>query len=289
MNIGFVGTGNMGGPMASNMLKAGHQLTVFDLNPTATTPLEQLGATRASDLPSVARYAPVTFLSLPNDAIVESVLFGSDSQPGLINGASQGHVVFDLSTVSPDSTRRNAARAAEHGVRLIDAPVSGSVSGAIAGTLSVMIGATEDDVAPYRLAVESIGTSIFCLGEVGKGNILKLLNNLVALSSQAILCQAMALADRVGVERETAAEVISKSSGGSFILDRKRAAIVAHDYAPGFHVELARKDLRLALQLAEQAGARLDLVIPAERLYDQAVEGGFGKLDSCGVLKILEP
>ncbi len=289
MQIGFVGTGNMGRPMATNMLKAGHQLTVFDASRDATGPLEALGARRASDLPSVAKAAPVTFMSLPNDAIVEAVLFGRDGQSGLVDGASSGHVVFDLSTVSPESTRRNAARAAEHGVRLIDAPVSGSVSGALSATLAVMIGAPEADVAPYRSALEAIGTNIFCLNEVGSGNILKLLNNLVALTSQAVLCQAMALADRVGVDRETAAEVISKSSGGSFILDRKRTAIVGHDYAPGFHVELARKDLRLALELAEQAGARLDLVKPAEQLYDEAVQGGFGKLDSCGVLKILEP
>ena len=289
MNIGFVGTGNMGRPMATNMIKAGHQLSVFDASTEASRPLEELGAIRAGDLPAVAKAAPVTFLSLPNDSIVESVLFGTADQPGLIAGASNGHVVFDLSTVSPESTRANAARAAEHGVRLIDAPVSGSVSGAISATLSVMIGAPEEVVAPYRPAIEAIGTSIFCLGEVGAGNILKLLNNLVALTGQAVLCQAMALADRVGVDRETAAEVISKSSGGSFILDRKRAAIVSHDYTPGFHVELARKDLRLALELAGQAGSRLDIVKPAEQLYDEAVEAGFGKLDSCGVLKVLEP
>jgi 3-hydroxyisobutyrate dehydrogenase-like beta-hydroxyacid dehydrogenase len=144
----------------------------------------------------------VTFMSLPNDAIVEAVLFGGDGQSGLVDGACSGHLVFDLSTVSPESTRRNAARATEHGVRLIDAPVSGSVSGAVSATLAVMIGAPEADVAPYRSAVEAIGTSIFCLGAVGSGNILKLLNNLVALTSQAVLCEAIALADRVGVDRE---------------------------------------------------------------------------------------
>jgi 3-hydroxyisobutyrate dehydrogenase-like beta-hydroxyacid dehydrogenase len=275
--------------MATNMIKAGHLLTVFDVSAEATASLEALGATRATDLTAVAKAAPVTFMSLPNDAIVESVLFGSEGQPGLAGGAADGHVVFDLSTVSPKSTRRNAARAAEHGIRLIDAPVSGSVSGAVSATLSVMIGAMAKDVAPYRPAIDAIGTSVFCLGEVGAGNILKLLNNLVALTGQAVLCQAMALADRVGVDRETAAEVISKSSGASFILDRKRNAIVAHDYSPGFHVELARKDLRLALELAEQAGARLDIVKPAEHLYDEAVQAGFGKLDSCGVVKVLEP
>jgi len=180
MQIGFVGTGNMGRPMATNMLKAGHQLTVFDTSPDATATLEALGAVRVADLPSVAKEAAVTFMSLPNDAIVEAVLFGGDGQSGLVDGASSGHVVFDLSTVSPESTRRNAARAAEHGVRLIDAPVSGSVSGALSATLAVMIGAPEADVAPYRSALEAIGTSIFCLNEVGSGNILKLLNNLVA-------------------------------------------------------------------------------------------------------------
>src|SRR4029077_9656604 len=191
MHVGFVGTGNMGGPMATNVLKAGHQLTVFDARAEATAALEKLGARRAPNLAAVAAGVEGTLTRLPNDAIVEEVLFGSAGMPGLIAGAYAGQVVFDLSTVSPDTTRRLAVRAAERGVRLIDAPVSGSVSGAVAGTLAVMIGAPASDVAPYESVLRAIGKNLFFLGETGRGNIFKLLNNFVALTNQAALCEAM--------------------------------------------------------------------------------------------------
>jgi 3-hydroxyisobutyrate dehydrogenase-like beta-hydroxyacid dehydrogenase len=289
MHVGFVGTGNMGGPMATNVLKAGHQLTVFDVRAEGTAPLEKLGARRAPNLPAVAAAVEVTLTSLPNDAIVEEVLFGSAGTAGLIAGGRAGHVVFDLSTVSPDTTRRLAVRTAEHGVRLIDAPVSGSVSGAVAGTLAVMIGAPAHDVAPYESVLRAIGKNLFYLGETGRGNILKLLNNYVALTNQAALCEAMALGDRLGVDRQTVGDVLSRASGGSFILERKLSALVAHDYRAGFFVDLAWKDLRLALELAERAGARTEVARQASELYGEASRAGFGRLDSLGLLKLLEP
>ncbi len=173
MHVGFVGTGNMGAPMAANILKAGHTMTVHAARPEATAELERLGAARAPDLPSLARAARVTLLSLPNDTIVDAVVVGN--APGLLNGAQRGDVVFDLSTVSPESTRRLAERPAAAGVRLVDAPVSGSVSGARAGTLAVMIGADAETLAPYEAVFRAIGTHLFALGELGRGNILKLL------------------------------------------------------------------------------------------------------------------
>src|SRR5205823_5567004 len=197
MHVGFVGTGNMGGPMATNVLKAGHQLTIFDARAEATAPLEKLGARRAPDLPTVAAAVEVTLTSLPNDAIVEEVLFGSAGTPGLV-----------------------------------------------AGTLAVMVGAPAHDVAPYESVLRAIGKSFFFLGETGRGNILKLLNNFVALTNQAALCEALALADRLGVDRQTVGEVLSRASGASFILERKLSALVAHDYLAGFFVDLICKDLR---------------------------------------------
>ncbi len=289
MHVGFVGTGNMGGPMAANILKAGHRLTVFDVRMEATAPLEKLGAHRAPDLRAVAAAVEVTLTSLPNDAVVEEALFGSTGSPGLIAGARAGHVVFDLSTVNPDTTRRLAGRAAEHGVRLIDAPVSGSVSGAVAGTLAVMIGAPARDVAPYEGVLRAIGKNLFCLGEIGRGNILKLLNNYASLSNQAVVCEVMALADRLGVDRQTVGEVLTRASGASFILERKLAAAVGHDYRAGFFIDLACKDLGLALELAERAGARTDVARQVWKLYGEASRAGFGRLDSLGLLNLLEP
>ena len=289
MHVGFVGTGNMGEPMALNVLKAGHQLTVYDRRPEATAELERRGARRAADLVEFGREVRATLLSLPDERVVEAVVFGAQPGAGLIDGSRAGDVIIDLSTVSPSSTRRLAARTAERGVTLIDAPVSGSVGGARAGTLAVMIGASEAVAKPFAPVLGAIGTSLFYLGETGRGNVLKLLNNLTALTNQAVLCQAMALGDRLGVPRQVVGDVLGKSSGASFILERKLAAIVGHDYAAGFFVDLALKDLRLALDLAREAGSRLEVAEAAQRLYDEASGKGFGRLDSSGLLALLEP
>ncbi len=289
MHVGFVGTGNMGRPMAANVLKAGHALTVFDLSPTATAPLEKAGATRAAGLHALASSVRVTLMSLPDAKAVEAALFGAGGAPGLMSGAKAGDFIFDLSTVGPASTRALAARTAQQGVRLVDAPVSGSVSGAEAGTLAVMIGAPEADVKAFAPIFRAIGKSLFFLGEVGKGNILKLLNNYVALTNQAALCEAMALADRLSVSRQTVGDVVGKSSGASFILERKLAALVKHDYSPGFFVDLARKDLGLGLDLMAETKGQSAVGRAAWELYERASEAGLGKLDTCGLLGLLEP
>jgi 2-hydroxymethylglutarate dehydrogenase len=228
-------------------------------------------------------------MSLPVAKAVEAALFGAGGAAGLMTGAQAGDFIFDLSTVGPASTRALAARAAQQGVRLVDAPVSGSVSGAESGTLAVMIGAPESDVKAFEPIFRAIGKSLFFLGEVGKGNILKLLNNYVALTNQAALCEAMALADRLGVSRQTVGDVVGKSSGASFILERKLAALVKHDYRPGFFVDLARKDLGLGLDLMAETKGDSSVGRAAWQLYERASEAGLGKLDTCGLLGLLEP
>ena len=288
MHAGFVGTGNMGRPMAANILKAGHTLTVYDSDPAATMPLEQQGAARATDLPSLAATVRVTLMSLPNDAIVERVVFGGEGHEGLIAGSRNGDIIVDLSTVSPVSTQRLAARAADRGVRLVDAPVSGSVSGAVSRTLAVMVGASTQDSAAFDPLLKAIGSHVFYLGAVGRGNVLKLLNNVCALTNQAVLCEALAMGDRLGIPRETVGEVIGRSSGASFILERKLPALQKHDYRAGFFVELARKDLNLALALAEAMGAESSVARAAFELYDKATAAGHGRLDSSGLLAYLE-
>lgn len=288
MHVGIVGTGNMGFPIASNVLKAGHQLTVFDIHLEATATLEKLGARRATDLPSLASAVDVTLTSLPNDAVVEEVMFGSEEMLGLIAGARSGLTVFDLSTVSPDTTCRLADRAAECGVRLIDAPVSGKPSGAAAGTLTVMIGASAEDVAPYEIVLRSFSKHLFFLGETGRGNILKLLNNYAALTNQAAVCEVMALADCLGIDRQTVGDVITRATGTSFILEHKLSALIAHNYQAHFFLDLALKDLGLALDLAERTSARTAVGRQAWELYAEASRAGLGHLDSVGLVSVLE-
>ena len=289
MNVGFVGTGNMGRPMAANILKAGHQMTVYDLRAEATAPLERAGATprhrpagagagRARDHAEPSRCARGGGRALrqlrrarPHGGCAERRLLLRSLHRGTRQHAEPGRP-------------RGAAR-----LRLVDAPVSGSVSGAEAGTLAVMIGAPEADAKPFESILRAIGKNLFFLGEVGKGNILKLLNNYVALTNQAALCEAMALADRLGVPRQTVGDVVGKSSGASFILERKLAALVQHDYKAGFFVDLARKDLGLGLDLAKEVKGESVVGRAAWDLYGRASEAGFGRLDTCGLLGLLEP
>ena len=215
--------------------------------PDATAELERLGAKRAAGLTALAESVRITCTILPNDAIVQAVVLGERGAGGLLSGAQSGDVIFDLSTVSPGSTKRLAAEALPRGVRLIDAPVSGSVSGAVAGTLAVMIGATADVARPYEAVLKAIGTNLFYLGEVGRGNTLKLLNNLVALTTR-----------RPSVKR-WGSPIVSAFQGRwwarSWQVERRELHPGAearrarqHDYSPASSGS-RNKDLGLALEL----------------------------------------
>jgi 3-hydroxyisobutyrate dehydrogenase-like beta-hydroxyacid dehydrogenase len=151
-----------------------------------------------------------------------------------------------------------------------------------------MVGAKAEDASAFEAVLHAIGSHVFYLGEVGRGNVLKLLNNACALTNQAVLCEALALGDKLGIPRETVGEVIGRSSGASFILERKLAALSRHDYRAGFFVELARKDMGLAVALAERAGAEASVARAALALYDAATAAGHGRLDSSGLLAYLE-
>jgi len=286
MEVGFVGVGNMGLPMARNLLRGGHGLVVWDVRPQATEELERMGAIRAQNLNQVAASTRVTLLSLPDEKIVDDVICGPN---GLLSGSQAGDTIFDLSTVSPASTRRVAEKCARNGVTVIDAPVTGSVTGAVSGTLTLMIGATKEAIEPFEPVLRSIGTTLLYLNEVGLGNSLKLLNNLVSLTNQAALCEAMALSDRLGIPRRLVGEVLSKGSADSFILNRKLDDIANHDYRPGFFIDLAYKDLGLILDLAAAVDARVGVVKETRALYGDAAKAGFGKLDGSGILAVLEP
>lgn len=286
MEVGFVGLGNMGRPMATNILENGHKLVVWDISPDATDELVKLGAVKAKDLETLARTTSVAFLSLPNEQIVAEVICGPG---GLVSGSSPGFTVFDLSTVSPASTVSLSKMVAPKGLTLIDSPVTGSVSRARNGTLTLMIGSTKESVAQFRPVLDSIGSHLMYMDSLGVGNTIKLLNNLVSLSNQAALCEALALSDHLGLQREMVCQVLGKGSANSFILESKQADLCAHDYSPGFFIDLACKDLDLVLDMASSAGARLNLGKQVRDIYVDASRSGFGKLDGTGLLALLEP
>jgi len=209
-DVGFIGTGNIGNPMARNLVRAGHQLVVHDRRVSASANLVELGARWADTPKAVAEQCRVLFMSLPGPPEVESVMTGPD---GVLEGAGPGTVVFDLSSNSPTGIRALAARARERGVTLLDSPVSGGVGGAEKATLAVMVGGHKPAFDAHRNLLEAIGTNVFYLGDVGAGCTVKLMNNLLALSIGTLLDEALVVGTKAGIPPGTLHHVMSGELG----------------------------------------------------------------------------
>jgi 3-hydroxyisobutyrate dehydrogenase len=268
MKIGFIGLGNMGGPMAANLAKAGHAVTGYD---TADVAIE--GVTMAPSAAEVTKGAQVVITMLPNGRILRAV--AGEVIPAMDKGA----VLLDCSTVDVDSARAVAAQALEAGLSALDAPVSGGVGGATAGTLTFMVGGDE---AGFRTASELfdiMGQKAVHCGPAGNGQSAKICNNMILGATMIVTCEAFALADKLGLDRQAMFDVVSTSSGSSWSMNTYCPAPgigpkspADNDYTPGFAAELMLKDLNLAQQAAETADADTPLGRAARDLYAQFVE-----------------
>jgi 3-hydroxyisobutyrate dehydrogenase len=268
MKIGFIGLGNMGGPMAANLAKAGHAVTGYD---TADVAIE--GVTMAPSAAEVTKGAQVVITMLPNGRILRAV--AGEVIPAMDKGA----VLLDCSTVDVDSARAVAAQALEAGLSALDAPVSGGVGGASAGTLTFMVGGDE---AGFRTASELfdiMGQKAVHCGPAGNGQSAKICNNMILGATMIVTCEAFALADKLGLDRQAMFDVVSTSSGSSWSMNTYCPAPgigpkspADNDYTPGFAAELMLKDLNLAQQAAETADADTPLGRAARDLYAQFVE-----------------
>ncbi len=279
MNIGFIGLGNMGGPMALNLIKAGHALKVHDVRQKSAAPHLDKGARWAESPRAAAADCDLVLTSLPGPAEVESVSTGAN---GVINGAASGAIYADLSTGSPTAMRRIHGVFKERGVHVLDAPVSGGVPGAVNGTLQVMVGG---DAAVYQRAkpvLEAIG-KVGYMGPIGSGTIAKLVHNAISLSTRAIVAEAFTLGVKAGVEPEALLEAVR---GGSFgqgnILSRVLPNVVfTGDFdTQQFALRLARKDLGLATELGREFDVPMALISQVEQLMVEALARGWGERDS---------
>ena len=275
MKVGFVGLGNMGAPMAANLAAAGHDVTGYDL--AAPCPA---GVARAANGPEAAKGAEVVVTMLPDGAILRKVA------AELIPAMDQGAVLLDCSTVDVDSARAVAEQAAEAGLMALDAPVSGGVGGAQAGTLTFMVGGPDDAYARALPLFEIMGQKAVHCGPAGNGQAAKICNNMILGATMIVTCEAFALADKLGLSRQAMFDVVSTSSGQSWSLTTYcpapgigPASPSDNEYAPGFAAELMLKDLRLSQQAAESHDADTPLGLAAMRLYARFVEeeGGTGK------------
>ena len=286
MKVGFVGLGNMGNPMASNLIKAGHQLTVHDLRREAATNLLEMGANWVDAPKDVVTGNEVVFTSLPVPRDVEAVVLGEN---GIMEGATQGTVYMDLSTHSPTAIRRIHDVCAERGVVVLDAPVSGGVYGAAAATLAVMVGGDQAVYDRMKPTLDAIGSHVVYCGPIGNGMVCKICNNLLSMGIGVLMTEALTLGVKAGVDLATLADVIANSSGGNRRLTEKFPRyLFKGNFEPGFATALAAKDVRLATDLGREYGIPMELSNLVDQRHVEAMFRGWGPEDSDAVSKIQE-
>ncbi|KKJ96355.1 3-hydroxyisobutyrate dehydrogenase [Stutzerimonas stutzeri] len=289
MHIGFIGLGNMGAPMAHNLLKAGHQLSVFDLNAAAVENLVGAGALPVDSPTAIAQgNAELMITMLPAAAHVKSVYLGEN---GLIASSREGVMLIDCSTIDPHSAREVAKAAAEHGNPMLDAPVSGGTGGAAAGTLTFMVGGSDADFDRAQPILAAMGKNIVHCGAAGNGQVAKVANNMLLGISMIGVAEAMALGVALGMDAKTLAGVINTSSGRCWSSDTYNPFPGVLDnvpssrgYSGGFGSDLMLKDLGLATEAAKQVRQPVVLGALAQQLYQSFSAQGHGGLDFSAII-----
>jgi len=291
MNVGFVGTGTMGLPMLTNLIKHGHRVVAYDVVPAAVDAAAARGAARASSAADAASRGEMLITMLPSSSNVESAYLGSG---GVLEGAKRDLLSIDMSTIDPNVSRRVAAALAGKGVRFIDAPVSGGSVGAENATLAIMAGGAAEDVNAARPILSAMGANIIHVGAVGAGEAAKLCNNLIAGVAAIAVSEAFRIAEGLGVDPKILTEVISKSSGNTWVMQNAHpvpgmveTAPSTRDYAPGFMTDLMAKDLALAVSTARELRIPVFVSPIAQQLLRLASSHGLGRQDFTSVYQLL--
>lgn len=285
MKVGFVGVGMMGGPMCRNVLKGGHEVVVFDINPDALARVASPSTTVVASPKAVAEQVELIFTSLPMPADVEQVILGEN---GIAAGARSGSTIVDLSTNAPAMVKHIGEALSAKGIALLDGPVSGGVDGAEAATLAIMCGGEQAVFDRVKPILDCMGANVFLVGPLGSGSIAKLCNNMVSFSNLAVASESLMLATRAGLNPRIMAEVMAASSGGSNSLKRVARKGLAGDWQQEFAVNLAHKDLTLALDLGRQTETPLAYGSYTYTLLQTARLKGWGKDDVGSLLRLLE-
>ena len=290
MQLGFIGIGVMGRPMTLNLLKAGHEVTIFARHPEKSEVQEVLnaGAKLAPSARAVAMASKIVITMVPNSAQVEEVVAGPQ---GILEGARQGLILIDMSTIAPSTSRKLAQLAAEKGVHFLDAPVSGGSIGAEKGTLTIMVGGEREIFEQVRPALEAMGKkeNIFYVGSSGSGEVVKIVNNMLVGAIAASIAESFVLGVKAGTDAETMAKIISVSAGASWQLSNQFPLRAFNgSFKPGFMTDLLHKDLGLALDLAAESQTAVPLTALSRQMYEMARAAGYGREDYTSLLKVLE-
>lgn len=289
--VAFIGLGHMGGPMALNLVKAGHDLHVYDLVPAAVQTLVDAGAKAADSAEAAVKGADVAITMLPASQHVEGLYLGDD---GLLGHIDPSTIVLECSTIAAASARKVAAAAKERGIRMIDAPVSGGTGGAVAGTLTFIVGGEADTLEAARPYLEKMGKNIFHAGSAGAGQVAKICNNMLLGILMAGTSEALALGVASGLDPKVLSDIIAKSSGRNWATELYNPwpgvmdhAPASHDYEGGFGVDLMLKDLGLASEAAVQTRSTVALGELARNMYSLHSAQGNGKLDFSSILNLV--
>ncbi|HKF60704.1 MAG TPA: 3-hydroxyisobutyrate dehydrogenase [Dongiaceae bacterium] len=289
--IGFIGLGNMGGPMARNLLKAGHHVKAFDLQPALTAKAVEAGALAASSPADAASEVEAVITMLPAGQHVRTVYLGEGR---VLESAAPGTLLIDSSTIDVETARAVGAAAAAAGRPMVDAPVSGGTAGAEAATLTFMVGGAEAAFATARPILEAMGKTIVHAGGPGNGQAAKICNNMILGISMIAVGEAFILAEKLGLDHQKLFDISSKSSGQCWSLTSYcpvpgpvPSSPANRDYRPGFTAEMMLKDLRLSQEAAAKTGATTPLGEAATTLYQRYAEAGSGGSDFSGIIRML--
>ncbi|GAB4576218.1 MAG: NAD(P)-dependent oxidoreductase [Anaerolineae bacterium] len=283
--VGYIGLGLMGAPMARNLMKAGHDLVVHNRSRAIVEELAREGATPAFSPREVAEQVEVVFTNLPDSPDVEQVVLGPE---GIIEGAHEGLIFVDNSTIKPETARRIAKALAEVGVPALDAPVSGGDIGAKAGTLTIMVGGPEDAFHKVLPLFQAIGKTITYIGESGAGQVTKCANQIMVAAQMAGMAEALVLATKSGVDPRKVVQAISRGAAQCWTLDTKPDKIFRRDLAPGFKAYMQHKDLNIVLDTGSSYGVPLPTTATVQQLYRAMLAAGNGELDNSALITVLE-
>ena len=283
--IGFVGLGIMGRPMARNLMNAGYELTVYDIVGEAVEELATEGARPASSSSEVAANTDKIITMLPDSADSERAILGPG---GVLEGAKAGSVVIDMSSIAPSMSQKIFAACAEKGVEMLDAPVSGGEPGAIAGTLAIMVGGKQEVFDQCSDMLRVMGGNVVLTGDVGAGNITKLANQIIVAANIEALSEALVLAQKAGVDPERVFNAIRSGLAGSNVMDAKAPMMLERNFRAGFRIRLHQKDLRNVLQTAQELNVPLPVTALVQQMLGSLVNDGEQDLDHSAILHFLE-
>jgi 3-hydroxyisobutyrate dehydrogenase-like beta-hydroxyacid dehydrogenase len=286
MKVGFIGVGNMGGPMCRNIIRnTNHEVIVFDLSPDAVKACTDLGASSGASVADVAARCDVVITSLPIPRVVEEVTLGVD---GIAANAKPGTVFIDLSTNSPTTAKRVNDGMKAKGIPMLEAPVSGGTSRATDGTIVIMVGGAAETYEQQLPLLKSFSGEVIHVGEIGMGSTAKLINNMLAFCNSAAAAEALMIGKRSGIDLHKLDAVIRNASGMSSGYANMANKTLAGDFKPSFALDLAHKDLRLALEMADDLGVPGLIAPQVMNLMRMARGMGLGTADSCAMVRVYE-